>query len=160
VSRRRRPQIAVVGGGVCPPETARLARAVGRAIATAGAVLVCGGLGGVMEAAARGVAEAGGLSVGILPGADHASGNRYLSVVLPTGLGHARNALVAAAGDAVIALAGAKGTLAEVALAGVLDRPVIGLGAWSEVSGVVRATSAEDAVRRALALARRRRRRA
>lgn len=155
---RRRLQIAVAGGGRCSPAVARRAEAVGRAVATAGAVLVCGGLGGVMEAAARGAARAGGSVVGLLPGYAHAEGNRYLDVALPTGLGHARNVLVAAAGDALVALAGAHGTLAEVALARVLGRPVVVLGSGGRVPGTVRARTPAQAVRRALALARRARR--
>ena len=151
----RQLQIAVAGGGVCGPRTAALARAVGREIARAGAVLVCGGLGGVMEAAARGAAESGGTVIGILPGYEHRAGNRFLTVALPTGLGHARNALVAAAGDALIALPGEHGTLSEIALARVLGRPVIALGRRCDVQGVAAARTPRDAVRRALALARR-----
>jgi len=154
VRRSRRLQIAVAGGGVCGPRTAALARAVGREIARAGAVLVCGGLGGVMEAAARGATEAGGTVIGILPGYEHGAGNRYLTVALPTGLGHARNVLVAAAGDALIALPGQHGTLAEVALARVLGRPAVALGRC-DVRGVVAARTPGEAVRRALALGRR-----
>jgi uncharacterized protein (TIGR00725 family) len=142
----RRFQISVVGGGTCTRAVERLAQAVGREVALAGAVLVCGGLGGVMAAAARGAAEAGGLVVGLLPGDEHSAGNRWLSVVLPTGLGHARNVLVAAAGDAVIALAGEDGTRSEIALAAVLGRPVIALGAWRGVSGVAHARTPRTAV--------------
>ena len=151
----RAPQISVAGGGTCSARTARLAEAVGREIAAAGAILVCGGLGGVMEAAARGAARRGGMVVGLLPTYRHADGNAHLTVSLPTGLGHARNILVAAAGDAVIALPGLHGTLAEVALARVLERPVVVLGAWGDVRGVVRARTPGAAVRQALRLARR-----
>jgi uncharacterized protein (TIGR00725 family) len=150
----RRAQIAVSGGGTCSLTVARRAQALGREIAAAGAVLVCGGRGGVMAAAARGAAAAGGTVVGLLPGYAHADGNPYLSIVLPTGLGHARNMLVAAAGDALIALPGAHGTFAEVALARVLGRPVVVLGAWRALPGVVRARTPAEAVRRALSLAR------
>ncbi len=136
---RRRLQIAVAGGGVCSRRTAALARAVGRALAAAGAVLVCGGLGGVMEAAARGAAETGGTVIGILPGYAHRDANRWVTVALPTGL----------------ALPGQHGTLSEVALARVLGRPVVTLGRKREVAGVVAARTPEEAVRRALALARR-----
>jgi uncharacterized protein (TIGR00725 family) len=118
----RRAQIAVSGGGTCSLTVARRAQALGREIAAAGAVLVCGGRGGVMAAAARGAAAAGGTVVGLLPGYAHADGNPYLSIVLPTGLGHARNMLVAAAGDALIALPGAHGTFADPARA--LARPL------------------------------------
>jgi uncharacterized protein (TIGR00725 family) len=151
--RRRRRQIAVAGGGVCTTSTARLAHAVGRHVALAGAVLVCGGLGGVMAAAARGAAEADGDVVGLLPSYRCADANPYCSIVLPTGLGHARNTLVAAAGDALIALPGAEGTLAEVALAGVLGRPVVVVGGWRGLRGVVHARTAREAVTRALTLA-------
>jgi uncharacterized protein (TIGR00725 family) len=153
---RRRSQIAVVGGGRCGARTATLARALGRELARAGAIVVCGGRGGVMAAVARGVREAGGTAVGILPGYRRGDGNRWLTIALPTGLGHARNVLVVAAADAVIALPGASGTLSEIALAGVLHRPVVALGAWRDVAGVVPARDARDAARRAVELARRR----
>jgi uncharacterized protein (TIGR00725 family) len=160
VTDRRRPrprvQIAVAGRGRCGRATARLARGVGREIAAAGAILVCGGRGGVMAAAASGARAGGGIVVGILPSSDPRTGNRWLTVRIPTGLGHARNAVVAAAGDALIALDGAFGTMSEVALARVLGRPVVTLGAWRDVPGVVVARTARDAVRAALALARRR----
>jgi uncharacterized protein (TIGR00725 family) len=152
-----RPQIAVAGGGVCTRRVQALAYAVGRGLALAGAAVVCGGLDGVMEAAARGAAEAGGVVIGLLPGSDRAAGNRHLTVAVPTGLGHARNVLVAAAGDALVALPGADGTLAEIAFARVLGRPVVVLGGWKQVRGVVRARTAAEAVRRALALAARQR---
>jgi uncharacterized protein (TIGR00725 family) len=158
--RGRRLQVAVSGGGEASARTARIARALGREIATAGAVLVCGGRGGVMEAAARGAAAAGGEVVGLLPTYGLADGNAHLTIAIPTGLGHARNVLVAAAGDALIALPGRHGTLAEVALARVLGRPVVVLGAWRGVRGVIRARTPREAVRRALALARRPGRRA
>ena len=156
---RRRVQIAVAGGNRCTPRVARLARALGREIAAANAVLVCGGLRGTMEAVARGAAEAGGTVVGLLPTYAHRDGNRWLDVALPTGLGHARNVLVAAAGDALVALPGEHGTLSEIAFARVLGRPVIALGAWRSVDGVAYARTPADAVRRALRLARRDRRR-
>ena len=152
---RHRVQIAVAGGGQCSQRTALLARAVGAGVAAAGAVLVCGGLGGVMEAAARGAAEAGGTVVGLIPGYDSGRANRHLSVVIPTGMGHARNVLVAAAGDAVIALPGEHGTLAEIALARAIGRPVVVLRGWRMVPGVVHARTADEAVRRALILVQR-----
>ena len=153
----RRLQIAVAGGRACSAATRRLARALGREIARAGAVLVCGGLGGVMEAVARGAAEEGGTVVGLLPGYAHRDGNRHLTVALPTGLGHARNVLVAAAGDVLVALPGEQGTRSEIALAQVLGRPVIGLGAWGRVAGVTRVRTAAAAVGRARVLVGRRR---
>jgi uncharacterized protein (TIGR00725 family) len=154
VKRARQPQVAVAGGSECGRRTARLAHALGREIAAAGAILVCGGLGGVMEAVARGAAEAGGTVIGILPGYAHDDGNRHLTARIPTGLGYARNMLVAAAGDALIALPGKHGTLSEIALARVLGRPVVALGGWRGVPGVVTARTPAEAVRRALTLAR------
>lgn len=152
----RAVQIAVAGGGTCGARTARLAETLGREIAAAGATLVCGGLGGVMAAAARGAAAAGGRVVGILPGTDHDDANPYCDVVLPTGLGHARNVLVAASGDALIALPGAEGTNSEIALARGLGRPVVVLGGGrTRSTGLVRARTPAEAVRLALARARR-----
>lgn len=152
-----RVQIAVVGAATCSARVARLAEAVGKALAAAEAIIVCGGRGGVMEAVARGAAREGGLVVGILPGYDRTEGNRHLGVVLPTGLGWARNTLVVGAGEAVIALPGRDGTRSEIALACVLGRPVVALGRSDErMRGVRRATSPEEAVRWALAAARRR----
>lgn len=149
----RPPQIAVAGGGACGPRAARQAEALGRALAAGGAVVICGGLGGAIAAVSRGARAAGGLVVGLLPGYAHADGNPWLGVALPTGLGHARNVLVAAAGDVLVALPGAHGTLSEIALARVLGRPVVVLGGRVQVAGVVHARSVGDAARRALRLA-------
>lgn len=122
--------IAVVGSGVADEVTAADAEAVGRAVASADATLVCGGLGGVMEAACRGARAAGGRTVGILPGDDRATANPYVDVAIPTGMGEARNALVARAADAVIAVGGEYGTLSEIALALKLGTTVVGLQTW------------------------------
>ena len=109
-----------------------------------------------MAAVARGATERGGTVLGVLPGYQRASGNRWLTIAIPTGLGHARNILVVAAADAIIALPGKHGTRSEIAFAAILKRPVVALDAWQTVEGVTHATTATDAVRRALALARRR----
>lgn len=122
--------IAVCGPGVCDAETARAAEEVGQTIGGAGAVLVCGGLGGAMEAACRGARRAGGITVGILPGTQRADANPHVLVAIPTGLGEARNALVVRAADAVVAVAGEFGTLSEIALALKLGVPVVGLDTW------------------------------
>ena len=111
-----------------------------------------------MEAAARGAAEGGGTVVGLVPSYDPARANRHLGIVIPTGMGHARNVLVAAAGDVLIALPGEHGTLAEIALARAIGRPVVALAAWRTVAGLVYTRTAADAVRRALELAARPRR--
>ena len=122
---------------------------VGRLLAERGAVLVCGGRGGAMAAACRGAKEAGGLTVGILPGSDRSEANPFVDVVLPTGLGEARNALVVGAADVVIAVGGGYGTLSEIALALKAGKRVIGLGTW-EIEGVMSVEGPESAVAAAL----------
>jgi uncharacterized protein (TIGR00725 family) len=138
--------VAVIGPG---DEPTVAAAEVGRLIAERGAVLVCGGRGGAMEAACRGAKEVGGLTVGILPGPDRSEANPFVDVVLPTGLGEARNALVVGAADVVIAIGGGYGTLSEIALALKVGKRVIGLGTW-EIEGVVAAESPEAGVAAAL----------
>ena len=128
-----RTQIAVIGAGDAAPAVVECAETVGAALATLGAVVVCGGLGGVMEAACRGAKSAGGTTVGLLPGRDPSAANPWIDVVVPTGLGEARNALVVRAASAVIALDGEYGTLSEIALALRARLPVVGIGTWSLV---------------------------
>lgn len=152
----RAPLVAVVGGSECTPQEAEWASAVGRLIAQRGAVLVCGGLGGVMAAAARGAKEAGGLTVGILPGADPADANASIDVALATGMGEMRNALIVRAAQAVIAIGGGWGTLSEIALARRSNTPVVGLhDAFTSAVEIHREARPEDAVRWALEQARR-----
>ena len=122
-----------------------MAEAVGRELGARGVVVVCGGLGGVMEAACRGAKEAGGATVGILPGTDRSAANRFVDVAIPTGLGEARNALVVRAADALIAIGGGYGTLSEIAFALKAGKRVAGIGTW-EIEGVERADSPEAAV--------------
>jgi uncharacterized protein (TIGR00725 family) len=165
---RRKPQVAVSGGGTDPsPEALAAAEAVGRELARTGITLVCGGLGGVMEAAARGAREAGGEVIGIIPGDDPADANRHCTHVVATGVGHARNLAVVASGEAVIAIGGEWGTLSEIAFARRLGRRVIALDTWTvtgvgpmeEAPGIEAASDAAAAVaaaRRALAEAARR----
>ena len=138
--------VAVVGPGDASPAELESAELIGRGIAQAGDVLVCGGLGGVMAAACRGAVSAGGMTVGILPGSDRSAGNEWLTVAIPTGLGELRNGLVIRAADAVIAVGGAYGTLSEVALALKTGIPVIGLQTW-EIEGIEVVESPERAVR-------------
>ena len=144
--------ISVIGAGECASELALLAQEVGSLIAQRGHLLVCGGLGGVMDAAAHGASVAGGTVIGILPDEDRARASRWLTVSIPTGMGQARNALVAAAGDAVIAVGGGYGTLSEIGFALKLGRPVVGLETWELDSsrtgsgGVLKASSPRDAV--------------
>ena len=140
-----RPYVAVIGPGDAGPDEVAAAEAVGGELARRGAVLICGGLGGVMEGACRGASESGGVTVGILPGADRRQANSYVEIAVPTGLGEARNALVVRAADALIAVGGAYGTLSEIALALKAGKPVIGLASW-EIDGVERARGPEEAV--------------
>jgi uncharacterized protein (TIGR00725 family) len=120
----------VIGEGRCSQRIAVLAERVGRAIADAGAVLLCGGLGGVMEAASRGAARAGGTVVGVLPGFSRADANAWVSIPIVTGMDQARNVILVRSAEAVIAVGGRYGTLSEIALALKFGRPVIALGSW------------------------------
>jgi hypothetical protein len=140
-------QIAVIGHAQGTEVEREVALGAGRLIAGTGAVLVCGVLGGVMEAACKGAKEAGGTTVGILPGME--GGNQYLDITIRTGLGHARNVLVVLSADAVIAIGGNHGTLSEIAIALKTGRPVYGINTW-DIEGVIPCTSPEDAVKRAV----------
>jgi uncharacterized protein (TIGR00725 family) len=141
---RKKFQIAVLGSSDPAPPFVSLAIEIGRAIAEVGGILVCGGLGGVMEAAARGAKEKGGLTVGILPSYDKKTANAFIDVIVPTGLGHARNILVAASGDAIVALPGSHGTRSEISIALKLGKPVIGVRGWGEISGVKKIHSIDE----------------
>jgi uncharacterized protein (TIGR00725 family) len=132
------------------------AEAVGRLLAEAGAIVVCGGLGGVMDGAARGAAKAGGIAVGLLPHEERDGESEHLTVALPLGMGEARNALIARVADALIAVGGEWGTLSEIAFAMKMGKRVVGLDTWDvirngqRVEGVLKAESPEEAVRLAL----------
>lgn len=147
----------MVGAGDARPEVSDLAEAVGREIARRGATLICGGRGGVMEAAARGARSASGHTIGILPGYDRNQANPHIEFAIATGMGQARNAIVVASADAVIALEGEGGTLSEIGLALKLGRPVVALRAWPELRQIAHADDPVAAVERALALAAERR---
>jgi len=138
--------IGVIGAGVCDAELGRLAEAVGRGIAEAGAVLVCGGKGGVMTAACRGARAAGGLTVGILPGRERSGANRYVDVAIATGINEARNLAIIRTADALVAVGGSYGTLSEIGFALKAGKKVVGLKTW-DIKGIVPAVTAEDAVR-------------
>ena len=146
---RHSHHIAVVGASECDNDVARVAESAGKSIARAGAVLICGGLGGVMEAAARGAKQEGGLTMGLLPGVSRMAANRYIDLAIATGLGHFRNYLIAQTADALIAVTGKYGTLSEMAMGLTLGKTVIGLGSW-DIEGVVSASSPEEAVRLAI----------
>jgi len=137
-------QIAVIGGGECSPVVRDLARQLGRLLAEQGHILLCGGLGGVMEAACCGAKEAGGLTVGILPG-ERADANKCVDIAIATGMGHARNVIIVKSADAVVALPGEEGTLSEIALALKMKKRVISLRSW-DIPGAVRAETPEEAL--------------
>ncbi len=150
----RPPLVAVCGPGEATAEEERLAEAVGRRLAELGAVVLCGGLGGVMAAAARGARAAGGLSVGLLPGDDPEEAAPEVGLALPTGLGELRNGLLVRACAGVVAIGGAHGTLSEIGFALRTGRPVVGLLTWElrppgaagPDPGVVTAASPDEAV--------------
>ena len=123
--------IAVIGGSDCTPEEARLAEEVGRELARKDAILVCGGLGGVMEAACKGASAGGGLTIGILPGGSRQTANPYVQIPVVTNLGEARNVIVVKSAEAVIAIGGGYGTLSEIGHALRNGIPVVGLNTWS-----------------------------
>lgn len=150
---RRPVRIAVVGAGSCDSETASVAERVGHEIARRGGVLICGGLGGVMEAAARGAKKAGGTTVGILPGASADDANPHIDIPIVTGLGHARNVINVRSADCVVSVAGGYGTLSEIALSLKMGIPVIALSSWDVSSDIIRASSPEEAVAKAFELA-------
>ena len=161
---RSRPRVGVMGPSSCTPRAWNLAREVGRGIARTGAILICGGGSGVMEAAASGAKEGGGITVGILPGARASEANLSIDIPIVTDLGNARNAINVLTSEAIIAIHGAYGTLSEIALALKCGTPVVGLETWvfsppegEPPAGIVVAGTPEEAVETALDLIRARR---
>ena len=156
--------IAVIGDSSCPPEVAKLAENVGELLAQQGATIVCGGLGGVMEAACRGAKSKGGLTVGILPGKNSNMANPWVDIPVVTGIGEARNVMVVKSAQAIIAIGGGYGTLSEIAFALKSSIPVIGLNTWSlsrngqAEDSIIRVQSATEAVDKAISLVKRRKR--
>jgi len=152
----RRPVVAVIGGADATQDETAAAERVGQLLAERGAIVACGGRGGVMQAVCRGATARGGMTVGILPGSDAGEGNDFLTIALPTGMGQARNAILVLAGRTVIAIGGGTGTLSEIGLALKAGRRVIGLGTWDARdrhgvrAGVLEASSPEQAVTLAL----------
>ena len=153
--------VAVIGGSAPTPEEAAAAEAVGRALAEGDAVLICGGRGGVMEAACRGAKSAGGLTVGILPGTSPGQANPHVDIPIVTGIGQARNAIITRTAHAAVAIGGSYGTLSEIAFALAFGVPVVGLGTWEvrreghPTAPITYAATPEEAAARALDLARR-----
>jgi uncharacterized protein (TIGR00725 family) len=155
------PLIGVIGGSSPTLEETMAAETVGRALAKGGAVLICGGLGGVMEAACRGAKSAGGLTIGVLPGTDRSEANPYVDILIVTGLRCARNVIIVRSALAVVAVGGSYGTLSEIAFALSFGVPVVGLGTWEmkregqPSAAIIYAATPEEAAARSLALARR-----
>jgi uncharacterized protein (TIGR00725 family) len=151
--------VAVCGAGVATPDEEAIAEEIGRRLAERGAVVVSGGMTGVMEASCRGAKASGGTTLGILPGTDRREANEFIDLAIPTGMGEMRNALIVRAADVLIAVSGEFGTLSEVALALNIGVPVVGLTTWElgksgeRVEAFEAADSPEEAVTRALALA-------
>ncbi len=143
-------QIAVIGAGVCSKNERDAAFVIGRVLAENHATLICGGMGGVMEAACRGAREHGGHTVGIMP--DERDGNPYLCTVIRTHMGHARNVIIVQSADAVIAVGGKEGTLSEIAIALKINKPVFGYRTW-DIDGVENCPTAEEAAIRAVSAA-------
>jgi uncharacterized protein (TIGR00725 family) len=160
MKKARGIQIGVIGPAGLDETTAGAAERVGELIAREGATLVCGGLGGAMEAAAKGAAGAGGLTIGVLPGPNPSEANPFIKAVVATDMGHARNAIVVRSSDAVIAVGGGYGTLSEIALAMKCGIPVVGLKTWqaSQSAGLtaptLTASTPEEAVKKAMSAAR------
>lgn len=144
--------IGVIGAGHCDEKTYRLAMTVGRGIAEHKCILICGGLGGVMEGAARGAKEAGGLTVGILPGFSPEDANPYIDIPIVTGLGHARNVIIVRTAAVLIAISGSYGTLSEIAIALKMDKPVIGLNTWPNFEKIQYVSTPQEAVNKAISL--------
>lgn len=149
----RKPVIAVVGANKCSKKLRDMAAEVGRYVAENGGVIVCGGLGGIMEGAARGAREANGVTIGILPSDNKDDANEYIDLVIPSGLGEARNILVIRTADAVVAFPGKYGTLSEMAFALQMGKPLVSVSAWNLGDEVVQAETPVEAARLAMELA-------
>ena len=152
MTTRAQPYIGVVGAGKCSGKMKKMAEDVGRAIARKGGILVCGGLGGVMEAAAKGAKEENGTTIGILPGDSREDANKYIDFAVPTGFGEARNLAVVRTADVVIALPGKFGTLSEMAFCLKMGKPLISLSAWNLSERIEKHDDPEEAVNRAFEL--------
>ncbi len=145
--RKQMITISVIGGSSISSKIEALAESVGKMIADLGCVLVCGGLGGAMEAAAKGAKKAGGLTIGILPGKDKRDANSFIDISLPTSIGYARNTIVSCSADIIIALPGSFGTNSEICYGLVYGRPVINLGDW-KVDGMIDVKNVAEAEER------------
>lgn len=144
--------IGVIGSADTDPSEDLLAEEVGKRLANEGITIICGGLGGVMESSCRGAKSAGGLTIGILPGASRKDANPYVDIAIPTGIGEARNLIIIRSSSGIIAIGGGYGTLSEIGFALKLGIPVVGLKTW-EIEGIIQAETAQEAVKKAVELA-------
>ncbi len=144
--------VGVVGGGSCSKRLKRIAEQVGEGIATRGAYLICGGKGGIMEAACKGAKKAGGTTIGLLPGSNRSEANRWVDIPIATGLGQARNLIIVKSSQAIISIDGKFGTLSEVAFALKGGVPVVGLESWAVSEQIVMAKTPEAAIEKAFEL--------
>ena len=143
---KRKTVIGVIGSSSCSSSVSEIAYIVGKEIARKGAILICGGLGGVMEAACKGVKEEGGITIGVLPGDSKEKANAYVDIPITTGMGEARNIIIVRSSDAVIAIAGKYGTLSELAFALRFDVPIVGIATWNIDIPILRAKNPKQAV--------------
>ena len=144
VKHRQKITISVIGGHDADGKVEKLAHDVGKTIAKAGAILVCGGLKGVMQAVAKGCKDGGGTTIGLLPGKEKTDANPYIDIALPTSIGYARNAMVACSADIIIALPGSHGTNSEICYGLVYGRPVLDLGGWG-LKGMIKVKDVKEA---------------
>jgi len=142
--------IGVIGSSTCSSSVSEVAYIVGKEIARKNAILICGGRGGVMEAACKGAKEEKGITIGVLPGNDKENANPYIDIPIVTGMGEARNVIIARSSDAVIAIAGKYGTLSEIAFALRFDVPVVGIATWNINIPILKAKNPKQAVGMAL----------
>ncbi|MBD3381747.1 MAG: TIGR00725 family protein [candidate division Zixibacteria bacterium] len=149
-SASRKPFIGVIGAGQCNSEITTKAFELGQEIARSGAILVCGGLGGVMRAVSKGARAEGGVTIGVIPGDSKEDANEYIDYPICTGMGQARNLVIINTADVLIAVAGQYGTLSEIGFARKSGKPVISLGSWEIDDSIVRAENAKEAVQLAL----------
>jgi uncharacterized protein (TIGR00725 family) len=149
----RKPIIAIVGAGKCSKKLRDKAALVARQVVKNGGIIVCGGMGGIMEGAARGAWEGGGVSIGILPSEDRKDANKFVTFAIPTGFGEARNLMVIRAADAVVAFPGKFGTLSEMAFALKIGKPLISIAAWKLGEGIIQLDDAVEAADKAMELA-------
>ena len=143
----RRIQIGVIGGRFCRDKVARIAEELGRLIAEQGWTLICGGRGGVMEAACKGAIKAGGVTIGVLPDSSDSKANPYLTHLILTGMGEGRNVIIVHSADALVAVDGKYGTLSEIALALARRKPILGIGSW-DIPGIEDVQTPQEAIRR------------